>query len=168
MVFSKLAYVYLTNGIIVVYNLVIINHIVQEIFMYQKILVSLALNHGYSMKALELARGLKAEGGEIIAVHAFEPVHTSVSLFVDDELVKKARDSSEDELRKRIGDADDVQIKLLTGTAGSMVTAYAKEVGVDCIILGSHKPGLKDFFLGSTAARIMRYAPCSVHVLRID
>ncbi|MET0093936.1 MAG: universal stress protein [Sedimenticola sp.] len=31
---------------------------------------------------------------------------------------------------------------------------------------GAHRPGLSDFFLGSTAARIMRYANCSVHVLR--
>ena len=36
----------------------------------------------------------------------------------------------------------------------------------DCIVIGSHKPGLIDYLLGSTAARVVRHAPCAVHVLR--
>ena len=32
--------------------------------------------------------------------------------------------------------------------------------------LAVHHPGLSEFFLGSTAARIMRYAKCLVHILR--
>jgi len=55
---------------------------------------------------------------------------------------------------------------MLTGNAGRAITDYAEKIGADCIIAGSHKPSLQDYFLGSTAARIMRYAPCSVHVLR--
>ncbi|WP_170501927.1 universal stress protein, partial [Ruegeria atlantica] len=39
--------------------------------------------------------------------------------------------------------------------------------GIDCIVLASHKPGMKDFFLGSTAALVVRHARCSVHVLRV-
>ncbi len=37
---------------------------------------------------------------------------------------------------------------------------------VDCIVIGSHKPGLSDYLLGSTAARVVRHAPCAVHVYR--
>jgi len=37
---------------------------------------------------------------------------------------------------------------------------------VDLIIVGSHKPGLQDYLLGSTAARVVRHAMCSVLVGR--
>jgi len=134
--------------------------------MYKKILVALALDHGYGLKALELARTLRVEGGEIIAVHVFEPVHSSVSLYVPTEHVKKTRKASKKEIAKRIGEAKDVETAVIVGHAGRAITDYAEEVGADCIVLGSHKPGLQDFFLGSTAARVIRYANCSVHVLR--
>ena len=38
--------------------------------------------------------------------------------------------------------------------------------GVDLIVVGSHHPSAQDSFLGSTAARVARRAPCSVMILR--
>ena len=38
--------------------------------------------------------------------------------------------------------------------------------GVDLIIVASHRPGLQDYFLGSTAAKVVRHAKCSVLVIR--
>ena len=73
---------------------------------------------------------------------------------------------AEKALQKRIGDEPGISAKVLGGHPGRTVTDYAEEIGADCIIVGSHKPDIKDFFLGSTAARIMSYAKCSVHVLR--
>lgn len=134
--------------------------------MYNKIIVSLSLNHGIGERAIELARTLKVDDGKIIAVHVFEPIHGAVSLHVPQEQVDKARENSAADMTKRLGKSKDVEAVTLTGHAGRAITDYAGEVGADCIIVGSHKPGLKDFFLGSTAARIMRFAPCSVHVLR--
>ena len=134
--------------------------------MYNKILVSLALNHGYGLRALELARKLKTEGGTITAVHVFEPVHGSVGLYVKQKHIEKIRESSKKDLAERVGEDKDIETVTLSGNAGRAITDYAEKVGADCIIVGSHKPGLQDYFLGSTAARIMRFAPCSVHVLR--
>ena len=37
---------------------------------------------------------------------------------------------------------------------------------IECIVMGSHKPGFSDYLLGSTAARVVRHAPCAVHVYR--
>ncbi len=134
--------------------------------MYSNILVSLSLTHGYSGKALNIARTLLTTGGKITAIHVFEPVHSSVHLVVSDEEIEKVHDSSKAELARRIGDADDVETETLTGHAGRSITDYAEKIGADCIIVGSHKPGLQDYFLGSTSARIVRHAKCSVHVLR--
>jgi len=134
--------------------------------MYKKILVAMALDHGYGHKAIELARKLKEDDGEIIALHVFEPVHASVSLYVPDGHLAELHKSAKDDILKRIGQASDVKPVTLTGYPWRTISDYAQEIEADCIIVGSHKPGLQDYFLGSTAARIVRHAPCAVHVLR--
>lgn len=134
--------------------------------MYRKIIVSLALDQGFGPRALDLARALKDEGGEIIALHVFEPLHGSVSAYVSDEAVKQAMARVRAGLAERIGDAGDVTPVIIKGHSGRSVTDYAAKEGADLIIVGSHKPGLGDYLLGSTSARIVRHAPCAVHVLR--
>jgi len=134
--------------------------------MYQKIIVSLALDHGIAQKAIELARTIRADGGEILAVHVYEPLQGSVNAYVSDDAVAKAVENARAALADRLGDAKDLKAVLLKGHSGRAITDYAAEIGADCIVVGSHKPGLSDYFLGSTAARIVRHAGCSVHVLR--
>jgi nucleotide-binding universal stress UspA family protein len=134
--------------------------------MYKKIIVALSLEHGYGERAIKTARKLKAENGKIIAVHVFEPVNSSVNVYLPKEHVKSVRKAAKEDIVKKIGTEKDVEAVVLTGHSGRAITDYAEEIGADCIVVGSHKPGLQDFFLGSTAARIVRHAPCSVHVLR--
>lgn len=134
--------------------------------MYKKIIVSLSLEHGIGAKAMDAARSLKSEGGEIIAVHVYEPLQGSVVAYVPKEAVAESLQTAEAALAERIGSATDIEPVLLKGHSGRAVTDYAEKVGADCIIVGSHKPGLSDHFLGSTASRIVRHSPCSVHVLR--
>jgi nucleotide-binding universal stress UspA family protein len=55
---------------------------------------------------------------------------------------------------------------VIHGSAGQAIVDYAEAHGADCIIVHSHKPELSDYLLGSTAARVVRHAPCSVHVIR--
>jgi universal stress protein F len=33
-------------------------------------------------------------------------------------------------------------------------------------VIASHRPGIQDYFLGSTASRVVRHANCTVHVMR--
>jgi len=134
--------------------------------MYQKIILSLALNHGISQKAIQTARTLLADGGQIIVVHVFEQYQGSTTAGVSKEAIAKGLQNTKELLAQRVGDADDLETVLLKGHSGLSITEYAEKINADCIIVGSHKPGLRDYFLGSTAARIVRHAPCSVHVLR--
>ncbi|MFT4783624.1 MAG: nucleotide-binding universal stress UspA family protein [Paracoccaceae bacterium] len=134
--------------------------------MYQKVIVSLSLDQGFSERAFETARALKAENGMIYAVHVYEPLQGSASAYVTDEAVNQAYSKAKETLDGRVNKAPDVEAVLLKGHSGRAITDYAHDIGADCIIVGSHKPGLKDFLLGSTAARIVRHAPCSVVVLR--
>ena len=134
--------------------------------MYSKIIVSLALDQGFGQRALEIARALKSEGGEIIALHVFEPLNGTVSAYVSEDAVAQAMAKVRAGLAERIGDATDVTPVIIKGHSGRSITDYARKEGADLIIVGSHKPGLGDYLLGSTSARIARHAPCTVHVLR--
>lgn len=134
--------------------------------MYQKIVLALSLEHGISEQAIKLARALKNEGGDITAIHVYEPLQGSASTYVSDDAVASALQHAKDALAARIADHPDVQSELIKGHSGRAITDHAKKSGADCIIIGSHKPGLMDFLLGSTAARVVRHAECSVHVLR--
>lgn len=52
------------------------------------------------------------------------------------------------------------------GTAYEEILTVAKEVGATMIVLGAHRPSLKDYLIGPTAARVVRHAECSVNILR--
>lgn len=134
--------------------------------MYQKIIVSLSLDHGIAQKAIQVARAMRSDGGEIIAVHVYEPLQGSVNAYVTEESVANAVKSAKAALAERVANEPDVESVLIKGHSGRAITDYAEKIGADCIIVGSHKPGLRDFLLGSTAARVARHSPCSVHVLR--
>lgn len=134
--------------------------------MYGKIIISSALDQGFNSKALKAAKALVSENGRIIAVHVIEPVNNLVQSFVSKEDESKAYEKIRNMMAERLNDEQDIERVILTGHAGREITKYAKKVGADCIIVGSHEPGLEDFFLGSTSSRVVRHATCSVHVLR--
>ncbi|WP_343563680.1 universal stress protein [Kiloniella sp. b19] len=134
--------------------------------MYKRIILSLSLAHGFAPKALTVARNLCAEGGEIVAVHVYEMPSGSVKAFLDEELVRQAYAEAKQRLHDKVGNEGDVQAVMLTGHSARAIMDYADETQADLIIVGSHMPGLSDYFLGSTASRIVRHAGCDVHVLR--
>ncbi len=134
--------------------------------MYKKIIVALGLSHGHGLTGLELARRLRAEDGTIIALHVLEPVPGFASYYLPPDHESEVRKTMESAIRDRVGEQADAEVVVLSGHPGSTITEYAEEIGADCIIVGSHKPELQDYLLGSTAARVVRHAPCSVHVLR--
>jgi len=52
------------------------------------------------------------------------------------------------------------------GTIYSEIVKLAHDLGVDLVIMVSHRPELKDFLLGPNAARVVRHAECPVLVIR--
>ena len=134
--------------------------------MYNTILLALALDQGHGHRAMEIAGRLRAQGGKIIAVHVIDQIPGFAKYYLTPDQKKGIHQAAKKALVERIGAEQDAEAVVLAGHPGRTITDYAKKVGADCIIVGSHKPDVKDFFLGSTAARIMRYAKCSVHVLR--
>lgn len=134
--------------------------------MYDHIIVPMALDHGFGATALKLAQKLLNEGGQITALHVYEQPSGTVSAYLDEDTVRKAFAKAEAKLESRMRDVPNAQAVVVKGHSGRTIIDYATTTKVDCVIVGSHKPGLIDYLLGSTAARVVRHAPCAVHVLR--
>ena len=46
------------------------------------------------------------------------------------------------------------------------VLEEAKAINADLIVMSSHRPAMRTYFLGSNAGHVVRYAKCSVLVVR--
>ncbi len=134
--------------------------------MYKSILVPMALDHDVSQHTLEVARALSSDGGDITALHVYEMPQGSVSAFLDKEAVADSFQQARQLLQEKIEGLDGINPVIVKGHSARTIIEYANENAVDCIVIGSHKPGLSDYFLGSTASRVVRHAACAVHVNR--
>lgn len=52
------------------------------------------------------------------------------------------------------------------GNVYEQILKAAEKIDANVIVVGSHRPDLKDFMLGSNAARVARHADCSVYIVR--
>jgi nucleotide-binding universal stress UspA family protein len=134
--------------------------------MYNKILVPLALTHGVSEKTLAAAKSLSTDQGQITALHVYEIPQGTVSALMGEDRIQEGLDAAWDALREKTKGFDGVEIEIVRGHAYRSIVDYAEKGGYDCIVIGSHKPGLSDYLIGSTAARVVRHARCTVHVHR--
>ncbi len=58
------------------------------------------------------------------------------------------------------------EVRTAHGRAYNEIIESAEQTGVDLIVIASHQPGLADYLLGSTAAKVVRHSKCSVLVVR--
>jgi nucleotide-binding universal stress UspA family protein len=136
--------------------------------MYKNILVAIDPSHGPDQeKALHMATHLAENTmSQITALTVVEPIPAAVLAESSTDIAEQAGALALADLRNLVGTRSEVKTVIRHGKAGSTIVDHATEHGIDCIVLASHKPGLSDYFLGSTAARVVRHAPCSVHVMR--
>ena len=135
--------------------------------MYDHVLVPIAIDHGEGTQhALEIAAQLMSEGGRISALTVIEPVPGFIANELPEGQVEKTMNELLEALKGEISGVEGVEPHVVHGHPGRTIVDYAVDNGADCIVIASHKPGLSDYFLGSTAARVVRHAPCAVHVVR--
>ena len=80
-------------------------------------------------------------------------------------------DAAEAEAREELSqiavDADiEAEFEIRIGHPANDILAIANENSADLIVIASHRPDFKDYFIGSTAARVVRHAQCTVLVMR--
>ena len=133
--------------------------------MYDRILIAMALDHGLSPQMFDLARKLLNPGGELHAVHVIEATY-GLGHPQEREFQDVVTDKAAALMKDKLAGHDDVKGHIVKGSIYRSIVKLAEEQSADCIITGSHKPGLADLVLGSNAERVVRHAPCAVHVFR--
>ena len=136
--------------------------------MYKTILVPIDLAHAEKGKAMvDIARRIGGDGARIVLVNVVEEIPGYVAAELPQGLLADAHKHAEERLNA-IATAAAIKpdYRVLSGRAHSAILRVAKDCEADLIIIGSHKPGLQDYFLGSTAARVVRHADCTVLVER--
>ncbi|MDP2063847.1 MAG: universal stress protein [Phaeovulum sp.] len=135
--------------------------------MYKNILVPVAFDHDQSPDAaLAVAAKLADKGARITLLHVMEEVPAYAIDYLPEGYMQNLGEAIEAELAALAAKSPGVTPALARGAAGPAILAWAEDNEADCIIIASHRPGLSDYFLGSTASRVVRHAKCAVHVLR--
>ena len=136
--------------------------------MYKTILVPIDLAHVAEGKAIiDVAAQQAAEGAKIILLNVIEDIPNWAAAEIPKDIVEKSRENVRSEIEgiaKASGIKMDTEIR--NGHSSNTILEVAKERNADLIIIASHRPGLQDYFLGSTASKVVRHANCSVLVVR--
>lgn len=141
--------------------------------MYKKILVPVDLSEPEMTElaldaAVALARGTPGAELRLINVQPLVPV-----AFVDyippnfDEEMRQAAEKDLSDLASKV-DLPPGRVSSLVrfGAVYPEVLAEAEDSGADLIVVGSHRPTMATYLLGSNAKTIVRHAKCSVLVVR--
>ncbi|MEW5746766.1 MAG: universal stress protein [Nitrospirota bacterium] len=114
-------------------------------------------------------------GAKLYMLHVVYDIATASGLYVPhvsvDEMYKEleagARKQLENfgvELRR---DIKEVEYAVLRGVPYEEILHFARENKIDLIVIGTHgRKGLDRFLFGSTAEKVVRYAPCPVLTVR--
>ena len=84
----------------------------------------------------------------------------------DEQQKREAERSLEKLARRRSVPQERVSTIVRTGGVYPEILAEADSFGADLIIIGSHRPAMSTYLLGSNAKTVVRHARCSVLVVR--
>jgi nucleotide-binding universal stress UspA family protein len=139
--------------------------------MYKNILVPVDLADTDLAKpaidaALEMARG---SGGNIRLVNVLPMTPVMLAEYVPPDFDVQQRKSAEDALAIITGECGlDGRVSGVVRQGGIYheVLEEAAAFKADLIVMSSHRPAMRTYFLGSNAGHVVRYAKCSVLVVR--
>jgi len=117
--------------------------------------------------ACDMAR---ASGGTVRMVHVLPLTPVMLAEYVPPDFDSQQRQQAEDALGTLTGEcgleAARVSCTIRQGGIYHEVLEEAAAIGADLIVMSSHRPAMRTYFLGSNAGHIVRYAKCSVLVVR--
>lgn len=135
--------------------------------MYKNILVPVVLDENHDAQgSFLIAKAFAAQGAHFTILHVIEAIPGFVAAQIPADVLAATRGEVDKHLAQLAKALPQATTALVSGHAGRTIVDYASKHDIDCIVLASHQPGLENFFLGSTADRVVRHAKCSVHVIR--
>ena len=143
--------------------------------MYKNILLAIDLNDETScrkplLSAVELARTFGARLHVLTVVREVEAILGASAVPLGYDVITSDLENRIGALIRRVNASDlKPNINILVTHGASIyaeILAVAEEAEADLIVVGSHRPAMKDYLLGTNAARVVRHARCSVLVAR--
>jgi nucleotide-binding universal stress UspA family protein len=140
--------------------------------MYKQILVPVDLaDVALAKPAIETAVSLaRASGGSVRLINVLPMTPVMLAEYVPPDFDVQQRKSAEDALAiiARESGLDPAHVSTIVRQGGIYheVLEEAKAVNADLIVMSSHRPAMRTYFLGSNAGHVVRYAKCSVLVVR--
>ena len=118
--------------------------------------------------AVELARGC---GGTLHVMTVVPDFGMPLvgSFFPEDfekNAIKSAQKLLHEFTAERMPDGIPLQHIIAQGTIYERILSMAAEIDATLIIVGAHRPELKDYLIGPNSARVVRHANCSVLIVR--
>ena len=121
--------------------------------------------------AFDLAQKYQAQ---LLLIHVVPPlvfpspvmedfISEQASLQFSEDAIQRAMEQIEKNYLGKMGDYQDVLVRVLSGHPASEILNFVDQENVDLVVMGTHGfTGLAHFFLGSTAEKVVRRADCSV------
>jgi nucleotide-binding universal stress UspA family protein len=140
--------------------------------MFNQILVPVDLaDTDLAKSAIETAVSLaNASGGSVRLLNVLPDTPVMLAEYVPADFDAQQRQSAEEALAIIAGEsglaADQISATVRQGGIYHEVLEEAKAIQADLIVMSSHRPAMKTYFLGSNAGHVVRYAKCSVLVVR--
>jgi len=140
--------------------------------MYKQILVPVDLADSELAKpAIEIAVEMaRASAGTVRLLNVLPMTPMLLAEYVPPDFEVEQKKSAEQALAllgKQCGlEAPRVTTVVRQGGIYHEVLEEAKAMNADLIVMSSHRPAMRSYFLGSNAGHIVRYALCSVLVVR--
>src|SRR5712664_1041236 len=140
--------------------------------MFKQILVPVDLSDTDLAKpSIETAVSLaRASGGKVRLLNVLPMTPVMLAEYVPPDFDVQQRQSSEEALaiiaRESGIDAARISSAVRQGGIYHEILEEAAAIKADLIVMTSHRPAMRTYFLGSNAGHVVRYAKCSVLVVR--
>ncbi|MDA7945955.1 MAG: universal stress protein [Hyphomicrobiaceae bacterium] len=136
--------------------------------MFKKILIAVDLSAAEKGKLMiDTAGEVGGKSAHLTLINVVEDIPAYVAYELPQGILETTRDNAQNQLDDMANvSGRKIATEVRSGNPATAILDAAEEIGADLIIIASHRPGLQDYLLGSTAGRVVRHAKCSVLVLR--
>ena len=136
--------------------------------MYKSVLIPVDLANVARINSLvDHASVYSGSNSKIILLNVVEEIPGWAAVELPRGIIDKSVQSSLEKLKALAASASiEVEVEVRVGHPYKTILEVAEEKSAELIIVASHQPELQNYFLGSTAAKVVRHATCSVLVVR--
>jgi nucleotide-binding universal stress UspA family protein len=130
-----------------------------------------------SAQALQYAVDMsKRYGAKLYVIHVIYDIAKATGWYVPhvsmDEMYKDIQEGAKKELERfgieELAGVKNVERKVMTGVPHEEIINFVSTNRIDLIIMGTHgRKGIDKILFGSTAAQVVRHAPCPVLTVRL-